>query len=112
MSNYKVSGFAGANSLTAARTSMAAVVLSAAIVGGIPQIHSTHNYKTTSTLSKEGGTPSAAVLKEEFRSDMASGGFEADVAAFYERLQKSQEPLGPDFERVLFDNLWDLYADA
>jgi hypothetical protein len=26
------------------------------------------------------------------------------------KLLNEQEPLGPEFERVLFDNLWDLYA--
>jgi hypothetical protein len=36
--------------------------------------------------------------------------FEGDVATFYSTLVANQEPLGKDFERVLYDNLWDLYV--
>jgi hypothetical protein len=35
--------------------------------------------------------------------------FEQAVGNFYARLLSSQEPLGAEFEKVLFDNLWDLY---
>lgn len=35
--------------------------------------------------------------------------FEHAVGNFYGRLLSSQEPLGAEFEKVLFDNLWDLY---
>ena len=35
--------------------------------------------------------------------------FEQSVGNFYARLLSSQEPLGAEFEKVLFDNLWDLY---
>ena len=35
--------------------------------------------------------------------------FEQVVGNFYARLLSSQEPLGVEFETVLFDNLWDLY---
>lgn len=31
------------------------------------------------------------------------------ITDFYEKLSAQQEPLGQDFEKVLFDNLWDLY---
>ena len=30
--------------------------------------------------------------------------------AFFAELRRRQQRLGPDFERVLFDNLFDLYA--
>jgi hypothetical protein len=36
-------------------------------------------------------------------------GFEQKVGNFYGRLLASQEPLGPEFEKVLYENLWDLY---
>ncbi|MGZ8195643.1 MAG: hypothetical protein ACXWTH_08475 [Methylosarcina sp.] len=35
--------------------------------------------------------------------------FEAVVTRFYEELSSNQEALGQEFERVLFENLWDLY---
>lgn len=36
-------------------------------------------------------------------------GFEQSVSNFYAHLLGNQEPLGVEFERVLYDNLWDLY---
>lgn len=36
-------------------------------------------------------------------------GFEQAVGNFYSRLLAGQEPLGAAFEKVLYDNLWDLY---
>lgn len=36
-------------------------------------------------------------------------GFEQAVGSFYARLLISQEPLGAEFEKVLYENLWDLY---
>lgn len=41
--------------------------------------------------------------------ESAPVGFEQKVGSFYGRLLASQEPLGVEFEKVLFDNLWDLY---
>lgn len=35
--------------------------------------------------------------------------FRLSVTNFYARLLASQEPLGVEFEKVLYDNLWDLY---
>ncbi len=34
--------------------------------------------------------------------------FEETVGSFYAQLLAAQEPLGKEFEKVLFDNLWDL----
>jgi hypothetical protein len=36
--------------------------------------------------------------------------FEGAVTAFYSTLLEKQQPLGKEFERVLYDNLWDLYV--
>jgi|SRR6266850_2458847 hypothetical protein len=36
--------------------------------------------------------------------------FERTVADFYSTLLASQEPLGKEFEKVLHENLWDLYV--
>ncbi|MGY6276566.1 hypothetical protein [Methylomonas sp. MgM2] len=35
--------------------------------------------------------------------------FEVAITGFYEELSSNQEALGHEFQRVLFDNLWDLY---
>ena len=34
------------------------------------------------------------------------------LSEFYDELICSQEGLGAEFSKVLFDNLWDLYEDA
>ncbi len=39
----------------------------------------------------------------------APDGFEQSVGDFYARLLGSQEPLGAEFEKVLYENIWDLY---
>lgn len=36
--------------------------------------------------------------------------FEGTVAAFYSTLLAEQEPLGKEFEQVLYGNLWELYV--
>ncbi|WP_322079266.1 hypothetical protein [Burkholderia cepacia] len=41
----------------------------------------------------------------------AEQNFDAEIALFYNRLLKSQKPLGDVFEQVLSQNLWDLYAE-
>lgn len=35
--------------------------------------------------------------------------FEQEIGNFYARLLANQERLGADFEKVLYDNIWDLY---
>lgn len=35
----------------------------------------------------------------------------AALRQVYGELQATQQPLEPDFAKVLFDNLWDLYAE-
>jgi hypothetical protein len=35
--------------------------------------------------------------------------FVESISKFYAKLVASQEPLGPEFSRVLHENLWDLY---
>jgi hypothetical protein len=42
--------------------------------------------------------------------DRYSLNFESTIAHFYADLLSKQEPLGKDFEKVLYDNLWDLYV--
>jgi hypothetical protein len=35
---------------------------------------------------------------------------ESSIVSFYSKLLTKQERLGAEFEKILFDNLWDLYA--
>lgn len=41
---------------------------------------------------------------------ISQNSFEQVVSGFYISLLESQETLGEDFEKVLYENLWDLYA--
>jgi len=41
--------------------------------------------------------------------NIVPNGFEQSVGDFYARLLHSQEPLGNEFEKVLYENIWDLY---
>lgn len=47
----------------------------------------------------------ATALPQEKTAD-----FEATITDFYSKLLADQEPLGKEFERVLHENLWDLYV--
>jgi phosphotransferase system glucose/maltose/N-acetylglucosamine-specific IIC component len=55
--------------------------------------------------------PDTAVAGGQAIIDVLDGRFEGEITAFYDRLLKAQQPLGADFQAVLADNLWDLYAD-
>jgi len=49
-----------------------------------------------------------SIFPRDFVDDMDTQ-FEETVSSFYAQLVESQEPLGQEFERVLHENLWDLY---
>ncbi len=42
-------------------------------------------------------------------SSSSNTDFEAVVTDFFADLSSNQESLGPEFEQVLFENIWDLY---
>lgn len=48
-------------------------------------------------------------LTEIYSTTTASLNFEQAISAFYTQLLSKQEPLDRDFEKILHDNLWDLY---
>jgi hypothetical protein len=58
---------------------------------------------TSSTVGQYG-----AILASPTKSQPAE--FERTVGEFYTSLLAEQEPLGKEFERILYDNLWDLYV--
>jgi|SRR5215472_10819230 len=43
-------------------------------------------------------------------SQPAAIDFEGAISAFYSTLLAKQQPLGKEFEEVLYDNLWNLYV--
>lgn len=49
----------------------------------------------------------ASIMTGEYIS--APREFEQSIGNFYARLLTNQEPLGAEFEKVLHENLWDLY---
>jgi len=51
--------------------------------------------------------PEATWIK---RADAQREAIDASEVAFFEELRRRQEPLGKQFEAVLFDNLWELYS--
>lgn len=57
------------------------------------------------------GQISASPLEDGHDHMFSDGLFEA-VASLYSRLLNDQEPLEKDFEKVLHDNLWNLYVDV
>jgi hypothetical protein len=46
-------------------------------------------------------------LMGEYRQERTR--FENDITGFYAKLLSSQEPLEESFEKVLYENVWDLY---
>ena len=57
---------------------------------------------STSAYNKYGISSHSSIKQE-------STSFEGDVTDIFQKLSAEQEPLGREFEQVLFDNLWDLY---
>ena len=47
----------------------------------------------------------------EGSKDLPDNSVDAVVTDFFTELSSNQEPLGVEFEKVLFDNLWDLYVE-
>ncbi len=65
----------------------------------------TEQNKTPSDLAKRGVK---TARKDEYT--LNSDNFESTIINFYANLLTRQKPLGKDFGKVLYDNLWDLYV--
>lgn len=59
------------------------------------------------TFNSLGSNSLSSTITGAYESGFDS--FKLSVSNFYSRLLVSQEPLGAEFEKVLYDNLWDLY---
>jgi hypothetical protein len=62
------------------------------------------SYRASSMFSSFG------TYSTPFMGESIKGHLEAPLAEFFSSLLSTQQRLGPEFEQVLFDNLWDLYA--
>jgi hypothetical protein len=60
---------------------------------------------SSSTFSEYGFT------KSLFNPELNNDKLEQVITVFYSKLLANQEPLGEEFEEVLFNNLWELYED-
>lgn len=69
--------------------------------------NATYSNGVASTLSTRLGI-SNQIYEGTYLSTLEDN-FESAVSRFYAVLTSNQERLGADFEKVLFDNLWDLY---
>jgi len=54
----------------------------------------------------DGTEEARKIIDEAYRE---SGGPTEELRRIYQALLDNQQRLGPEFERVLYDNLWDLY---
>ena len=93
------------------------VLLTAGLIAGL---HSPLADAGTDTNSKKILQPSYSANGNEPTYDSMRGTvsgtynssvikFEQSIGRFYEKLLSHQEPLGAEFGKVLYGNLWDLY---
>ena len=61
------------------------------------------------SANDRGATFDSFRSKVKGRYDLSPPSFEQTVVNFYANLLAAQEPLGAEFGKVLYDNLWDLY---
>lgn len=78
------------------------------------QANNTFNYALRADyILSVGGTPSTYEPRNNFQPECYSSPIEMElgtvVTNFFTELSSKQEPLGSEFEQVLFENLWDLY---
>lgn len=74
----------------------------------MPYFSASNNYAFASHGTSLTHEPNKNILTGHYPSSEETK-FEAVVTSFYEELSSNQEALGREFERVLFENLWDLY---
>ena len=78
----------------------------------IPKEHFDKSLLQTPYLLGDGRTFSSYSNPITGEYNIAPENFEQAVGKFYAKLLGGQEPLGAEFEKVLYDNLWDLYERA
>ena len=89
-------------------------LLSVAMLNALPE-DSTLGSKNHTLANNAYSANDRGATSDSFRSkvtgqyDLSPPPFEQVVVNFYANLLAVQEPLGVAFEKVLYDNLWDLY---
>lgn len=78
-------------------------------LGSQGQIHPGHYAPSYTDNISPSSTTRCAISLGNSALLATNSNFEGEMAAFFTRLSSEQEPLGAEFEQVLFDNLWDLY---
>ena len=89
-------------------------LLSAAMLNALPEssiLASRNSAFSNNAYSANdfGATSDSFRSKVTGQYDLSPPPFEQVVTNFYVNLLSAQEPLGATFEKVLHDNLWDLY---
>lgn len=89
-------------------------LLSVAMLNALPEdsIPGSKNHALSNnpySANDRGATFDSFRSKVTGRYDLSPLPFEQAVVNFYANLLAVQEPLGAEFEKVLYDNLWDLY---
>lgn len=90
---------------------LGAMLLTGIILASIPN-ESAGPQKNDHCATQLNGTFSQ--LQNPFTGEYALQGdfdFERSMTTFYATLLSQQEALGTEFEKILYDNLWELYDD-
>ncbi len=67
-------------------------------------------FKTRIASTNNLGYPARNFLKTIFERDIIiDKSYDKEISDFFDDLASKQEPLGEEFEKVLYENLWDLY---
>jgi hypothetical protein len=74
----------------------------------MPNFSEGHNYRFAFRETSPTHEPTKNILTEHYPSSTKTA-FESVATRFFEELSSNQEPLGHEFEQILFENLWDLY---
>lgn len=110
MSDVTYLGQSGTFSAGRAGAIGSAVVAFGLLAGGVPAGFDAPQYdelRIEPSIPQEERTSSSRAFSYEAAP---IGRFEESMGRVYARLQRGQEPLGAEFERVLVENLWELYS--
>lgn len=107
MNNYQV-GFSAAPTLGSIVTGISAAMAMSSYLDlpehqPLPHVHVRE--------IREDSSASSLSITQNVRHPGAHAETYEVFAKFYGELSAAQKPLEPDFATVLFDNLWDLYAE-
>lgn len=95
---------------------LAGAIIAVAMMGPKPASAATGASAATSAVEQpcknETKAKTYRLLIDPTSPEIVENVFERAVIAFYEKFHNHQEELGPQFEKILYENMWDLYADV